>query len=96
LHDWADYKCLEILNRVKEAMTPGYSKLLLHEMIMPEQGASTFHAMLDITMMVFHGGMERTEKQWRELLANAELEVVKVWLPPQADADGIVEVIRAH
>ncbi|KAH9905815.1 putative O-methyltransferase [Xylariomycetidae sp. FL2044] len=93
LHDWADDKCLRILEQVKAAMTPGYSKLLLHEMIIPEQGASTFHAMLDITMMAFNAGMERSERQWKELLAKAGLEVVKTWLPPQEDADGIVEVV---
>ncbi|OTA56458.1 S-adenosyl-L-methionine-dependent methyltransferase [Hypoxylon sp. EC38] len=93
LHDWSDRKCLEILKHVKKAMRPGYSKLLIHEMIIPEQGASTFHAMLDITMMAFNAGMERTERQWKELLEEAGLAVVKVWLPPQDDADGIVEVI---
>ncbi|KAI0152043.1 putative O-methyltransferase [Hypoxylon sp. NC0597] len=93
LHDWSDRKCLEILKHVKKAMKPGYSKLLLHEMIIPEQGASTFHAMLDMTMMAFNSGMERTERQWKELLEEAGLVVVKIWLPPQDDADGIVEAI---
>jgi hypothetical protein len=83
---------LEILQRVKQAMKPGYSKLLLHEMILPEKGASSFHAMLDLTMMIFNGGMERTAKQWESLLAKAGFEVVKVWLP-EDDADGIVEAM---
>lgn len=74
-------------------MRPGYSKLLIHEMVVPEQGASTFHAMLDMTMMAFNAGMERTERQWRELLDKAGLEVVKVWLPVEDDADGIVEAV---
>ncbi|TQV91602.1 sterigmatocystin 8-O-methyltransferase [Cordyceps javanica] len=93
LHDWSDEKCLEILDAVKGSMTAGYSKILLHEMIVPEEGASTFHAMLDMTMMAFNAGMERTEKQWRELLDKAGFEVVKVWAPLQADADGIVEAM---
>ena len=63
LHDWSDKQCLEIMARVKTAMKPGYSKLLIHEMILPEQGASAFHAMLDLTMMIFNGGMERTGRQ---------------------------------
>ncbi|KAJ4152839.1 hypothetical protein LMH87_009359 [Akanthomyces muscarius] len=93
LHDWSDEKCLEILAPLKKAMTPGYSKVLLHEMIVPELGASTFHAMLDMTMMAFNAGMERTERQWRELLDKAGFEVVKVWAPMQEDADGIVEAM---
>ncbi|KAI0161875.1 putative O-methyltransferase [Hypoxylon sp. FL1284] len=93
LHDWSDPMCLEILAQVTKAMKPGYSKLLLHEMIIPEQGASTFHAMLDMTMMMFNAGMERTESQWKELLGKAGLEVIKVWPSLQQDADGIVEAI---
>ncbi|KAK7750884.1 hypothetical protein SLS62_007147 [Diatrype stigma] len=93
LHDWSDVKCMEILAQVKASMKPGYSKLLLHEMIIPEQGASTFHAMLDMTMMAFNSGMERTERQWHELLQSAGFEVLKVWLPPEEDADGIVEAV---
>ncbi|RYP04949.1 hypothetical protein DL765_009997 [Monosporascus sp. GIB2] len=93
LHDWSDVKCMEILTRVKKAMKPGYSRLLLHEMIIPEQGASTFHAMLDMTMMAFNAGMERTERQWRELLDSVGFQVLKVWSPREEDADGIVEAI---
>ncbi|KAI1386837.1 putative O-methyltransferase [Hypoxylon trugodes] len=93
LHDWSNYKCLEILKNVKKAIKPGYSKLLLHEMILAEQGAPVFHAMLDMTMMAFNSGMERTQRQWKELLEEAGLEVVKFWLPPQEDADGIVEAM---
>ncbi|KAI5921763.1 sterigmatocystin 8-O-methyltransferase [Camillea tinctor] len=93
LHDWSDFKCLTILEQVKKAMRPGYSKLLLHEMIVPERGASTFHAMFDLSMMAFNAGMERTERQWEALLDEAGFRVVKFWLPMQNDADGIIEVM---
>lgn len=94
LHDWADEYCLKLLRHVRDAMKPGYSKLLIHEMIVPEQGASKFHAQLDITMMAFNGGLERTAEQWRGLLENAGLEVVKVWEPVDDGADGIVEAVK--
>lgn len=75
-------------------MKPGYSKLLLHEMIIPEAGASGFHAMLDLTMMAFNSGMERTGKQFMELLSKAGFEVVRIWVPEgDCDADGIVEAV---
>ncbi|KAK7751768.1 hypothetical protein SLS62_006253 [Diatrype stigma] len=93
LHDWSDAKCMEILAQLKAAMKPGYSKLLLHEMIVPETGASTHNAMLDMTMMFFNSGLERTERQWRELLDAAGFEVLKFWPPLEVDADGIVEAI---
>jgi hypothetical protein len=93
LHDWSDEKCIEMLKSVRGAMKPGYSKLLLHEMIIPDVGASPFHAMLDLTMMTINGGMERNSKQWHELLVKAGLTVVKIWAPLEDDADGIVEAI---
>lgn len=94
LHDWSDYKCLEILSGLKSAMKPGYSLLLLHEMIIPEMGASGFHAMLDLTMMAFNSGMERTGSQFTALLNKAGFEVIKIWVPEDDhDADGIVEAM---
>ncbi|THV44535.1 hypothetical protein BGAL_0622g00010 [Botrytis galanthina] len=81
LHDWSDYKCLEILRVLKSAMKPNYSKLIIHEMIVPESGASTYHALLDLTMMAFNGGIERTGKEWRELLVKAGFEVTGIWVP---------------
>lgn len=63
-------------------------------MIVPDTGASGFHAMLDLTMMAFNSGMERTGNQWRELLGRAGFEVVKIWVPEgEGDADGIVEAV---
>lgn len=94
LHDWPDDHCLKILGQVKKAMKPGYSKLLLHEMIVPDHGASLFHAQLDMAMMSLNGGMERTREQWHILLQRAGLEVVKIWEPVEEGADGIVEVIK--
>ncbi|GAM38978.1 hypothetical protein TCE0_034f10141 [Talaromyces pinophilus] len=94
LHDWSDNYCLEILRKVVTAMTPGYSKLLLHEMIVLEEGAPQFQAQLDMTMMAFNSGMERTAKQWRELLESVGLRVVKIWEPVEEGADGIVEAMR--
>ncbi|KAF3061295.1 Demethylsterigmatocystin 6-O-methyltransferase [Daldinia childiae] len=93
LHDWSDEQCLLILKPVKEAMKPGYSKLILHDSIVPEQGASSYQGMLDLGMMAFNGGLERSERQWRELLEKAGFDIVKVWLPPQYDADGIIEAM---
>jgi hypothetical protein len=84
---------LEILKQVVQAMTPGYSKLLIHEMIVPDTGASLTHAMLDMAMMCFNGGVERTAKQWRHLLETAGLEVVNIWPGPEESAAGLVEAI---
>ncbi|PLB55726.1 S-adenosyl-L-methionine-dependent methyltransferase [Aspergillus steynii IBT 23096] len=93
LHDWSDAYCLRILDRVAAAMTPGYSRLLIHEMLVLERGASRFQAQLDMTMMAFNGGMERTREQWRALLERAGLTVVGFWDPVDEGGDGIVEAM---
>ncbi|KAI1196277.1 putative O-methyltransferase [Nemania serpens] len=94
-HDWSDRKSLEILKQVVKAMTPGYSKLLIHEMIVPEKGASMVHATLDIAMMCFGGGKERTAKQWEQLLEVAGLRVSGIWPGPEASAAGVIEAMVA-
>ncbi|KAL4869529.1 hypothetical protein BDV12DRAFT_208378 [Aspergillus spectabilis] len=93
-HDWSDEYCLKILEKVVSAMTRGYSKLLVHEMIVLEQGAPQFQAQLDMTMMAFNSGMERTRRQWRKLLEKAGLQVVEFWDPVDEGGDGIVEAMR--
>ncbi|KAL6231008.1 hypothetical protein BDW75DRAFT_221311 [Aspergillus navahoensis] len=70
------------------------SKLLIHEMIFLEQGVPQFHAQLDLTMMAFSGGLERTRRQWRALLEKAGLGIVKFWDPVDDGGDGIVEAAR--
>ncbi|KAI0405306.1 sterigmatocystin 8-O-methyltransferase [Xylaria palmicola] len=93
LHDWSDYKCDEILTKVREAMKPGYSKLYIHEIIVPETTASPYVAMLDLTMTCFNAGMERTARRWGALLGNVGLRVTKIWPPPEEGAGGIVEAV---
>lgn len=82
-----------MLEQVTKAMTPGYSKLLIHDLIVPELGADKFTAVFDLVMMAFNAGMERTETQWRDLLNKAGLKVIKTWPPPEAGADGIIEAM---
>ncbi|BCS24052.1 uncharacterized protein APUU_40496A [Aspergillus puulaauensis] len=91
-HDWSDYYCHKILQRVAAAMTPGYSKLLINDMLVPEQGASKYQAGADISMMAFSGGMERTKPQWRALLETAGFQIVEFW-EPAGEGDGIIEVV---
>lgn len=74
-------------------MTPGYSKLLIHELIVPEQNVDTFTAVFDLVMMSFNAGAERTEAQWGKLLDKCGFEVIKVWPAPEIGADGLIEAM---
>jgi hypothetical protein len=84
LHDWPDDKCRDILTRVKEAMTPGYSKLLIQENVILSTGASWQTTSLDIMMFVLNGAGERTEEAWRMLLEDAGLRICKIWSTPKS------------
>lgn len=72
-------------------MTPGYSRLIIHELILPEQNADKTSAVFDLAMMAFNAGMERTGTQWREMLGQAGFQNVRVWTAPEVGADGVIE-----
>lgn len=74
-------------------MSPGYSKLIIHELILPEQNVDTSSAVFDLAMMAFNAGMERTGKQWIELLGQAGFQNVRVWTAPEVGADGVIEAM---
>ncbi|KAI1869381.1 hypothetical protein JX265_006471 [Neoarthrinium moseri] len=78
LHDWSDVDCGRILGKVKDAMTKGYSKLLICEVVLPPKGATSFMTTLDLQMMNSTSGFERTEEHWRKLLQNIGFRVVGI------------------
>ncbi|KAL8713131.1 MAG: hypothetical protein Q9220_002652 [cf. Caloplaca sp. 1 TL-2023] len=91
LHDWTDDDCLQILRNTAAAMVPGYSKILLNEYVLRDQGCCMSHAMMDLNMLAITAGLERTEKQWRRLIQQSGLEIEKIWLP-EGDGEAIIEV----
>ena len=48
---------------------PAGAKLLLVEQALPEGDGQAFGKLLDVTMMVMAGGLERTEAEYRRLFA---------------------------
>ncbi|KAJ2889959.1 hypothetical protein MKZ38_002720 [Zalerion maritima] len=80
MHDWPNDVCLSILGRLKDAMKPGYSKILINDNVIPKTRAYWEISGFDITMMAIFSSMERTEEEWVELLeARAGLRIVKIW-----------------
>ncbi|KAK4907421.1 hypothetical protein LTR49_023567 [Elasticomyces elasticus] len=78
-HDWPDTKCADILNSVASAMEPGYSKLIINDIVLPNQGASRFAVQSDMNMLALLASMERSDTQWHRLLASAGFEDIKIW-----------------
>ena len=90
LHDHPDDRCLQILKHQVDAMGPK-SILLIDELVLPNEGASVMAAQIDITMMATLGSIERTEAQWRALLARAGLEVVEIYKYDPQMGYGVIE-----
>ncbi|HMA33041.1 MAG TPA: methyltransferase [Chloroflexia bacterium] len=83
LHDWDDPQATRILQNCRQALAPG-GKLLIVEMIMPERvtpGAMV--AEFDLHMLVLFDGRERSEAEYRRLLAAAGFALSRV-IPMQS------------
>lgn len=91
LHDWPDNHCQLILSQLASAMTPGYSKILLNELVLPNQKCSLIAAQVDITMMACLAATERSERQWHEVVGSAGLKIQKIWTDVP-EAESIIEL----
>lgn len=82
MHNWPTKVCEEILLRVKEAMRPGYSKLLLFEIVIPDVGAYWEDTGLDMIVMAVCASEQRTVEAWHDLIENrVGLKIEKIWGP---------------
>lgn len=84
LHDWSDEPARKILQVLRDALKPGYSKLLIYDHVVPDKGAHPHATSYDLTVMTLLAGQERTETEWRALLLSAGYGVTHVWRSPLA------------
>jgi hypothetical protein len=77
IHDWDDERSITILRNCYRAMG-GTGKLLLVEKVIPPGNDSEFAKWLDIAMLVFSGGCERTQTEYRDLLAASGFRLTRI------------------
>lgn len=77
IHDWDDEKATVILKNIHRAMDEK-GKLLLIEMVVLEGNQPDLSKFLDLDMMVMTGGRERTEAEFKSLLAVSGFELIRV------------------
>ncbi|KAL8909686.1 MAG: hypothetical protein Q9171_004931 [Xanthocarpia ochracea] len=65
LHDWSDETSVKILKQVAAVMKPGYSKVLINEIVIPATGNSYIQAGLDCLVLQASAN-ERTEAMWNK------------------------------
>ena len=70
IHDWPDDKAREILQHCRRAISSS-GKLLLMEGVLPSDNSPHPLQVADLEMLVMHAGRERTEEEFRKLLADS-------------------------
>ena len=90
IHDWNEDQCLTILGHCRNAIKPG-GRLLIIEMVLP--GGDTPHPgkVLDMVMLVFPWGQERTETEYASLLGKAGFHLSRV--VPTESAVSVMEAV---
>ena len=94
LHNWPDPLARVVLQQISSAMTPGVSRLLINELVVPIRDCGKFASHSDFNMMSICAGMERTEAQWKDLLGSVGLEVKGIWTGG-GDTESIIEAVPA-
>ena len=96
LHDWSDDDARRVLAACRAAMGPG-SRLLVVEAILPERAADQPAVIrMDLHMLILLGARERTEAQFRRLLADAGFEIRRV-VPTRSPAGlSLIEAVPAQ
>jgi len=92
LHDWKDADCVTIMKNVRAALKTG-ARVMVIEMILPEDSSPHPGWSLDMTMMMVTGGRERTLSEFTKLLAHAGLKVNRV-IPTQSPVS-MIEAVAA-
>jgi hypothetical protein len=88
IHDWPDDLCLKILEACRKNVNAGGKLLVVDSVIQPGNDFSPAK-FLDLQMLIFPGGRERTEKEFRELFAAAGWRLNRII--PTAALDSIIE-----
>lgn len=77
LHDWNDERAGAILENCRRSLTE-HDRLLLVERVLEDGPDSGFDKLFDLHMLVLVGGKERTETEWRGLLAEHRFELERI------------------
>jgi len=92
IHDWPDDRCVQILKACRKGVNSGGRLLVVDNVIQPGNDFSP-GKFLDLQMLIFPSGCERTEKQFRDLFAAAGWKLSRI--VPTVAADSIVEGLPA-
>jgi quercetin dioxygenase-like cupin family protein len=89
LHDWADKQAIAILRACRKAMSDN-SRLLVVESVLQPGNEPGLGKLMDMNMLVIHGGLERTEAEYAALLCQSGFVLVNMRI-----TGSVVDLIEA-
>ncbi len=92
LHDWDDERSRTILQNCRSAMAPA-GRILIVELVIPPGNEPSLGKLLDLHMLILLTGRERTEAEYRDLLASAGFRLTRVI--PTSSGASVVEAVGA-
>jgi hypothetical protein len=92
IHDWPDDLCIQLLKACRKGVNAGGKLLVVDSVIQPGNDFSP-DKFIDLQMLVFPSGCERTEKQFCDLLAAAGWQLTRII--PTVASISIVEAVPA-
>lgn len=80
LHDWTDEQATAILSNCRHAFEAGKrpGRVVLLEFVVPAGDVPHPSKVIDIEMLFFTGGRERTEQEWQGLFAGAGFRLTRI------------------
>jgi hypothetical protein len=90
LHDWGDEEGIKILENLKPALKPGYSRVLLNEIVLSEEKPTIAATSMDMMMLAHMAVRERSEGDWKGILQKAGLKFLKIYNYPGV-AESVIE-----
>jgi predicted O-methyltransferase YrrM len=92
IHDWDEDQCVAILRHIQKAMNSG-GRLLIVEMVLPAGDTPHPGKMLDMAMLVWTGGQERTLAEYDHLLSKGGFHLTRV--VPTDSAVNVMEAVSS-
>jgi hypothetical protein len=92
IHDWDDARATTILKNIAKAMGAKRGKVILLESVIAAGAAPDLGKFIDIEMLAWPGGKERSADEFRALFAGAGFELTKI--VPTNSPLSVVEAVR--